>query len=871
MRNNSGDTTPVSHEGIIIGDYLIEGIVGSGSMAIVYRARQRKLGQLCAVKLMNNDPAAKDLFEHYISKEGQTLAQLEHPNIVRVYYAGRDAGHNYLVLEYADRGNLEKLIEERGGSLPVEETHGIITQVLKGLAYAHERGVVHRDVKPANILMHRDGRFLLSDFDLSTSGQDEANPRAQALPQDPEQTIVLGKKYAPILVGTIDYMSPEQRAGEPADARSDIFSVGVMCYRMMTGIKPSPGCGRPSTQVDGISDEWDEWILRCMDIRPDSRFQSAKEALEHLPDPKGHKKKSNTANMVIGALSIALILSFIVPYACSRSKSPSRASDQQATAIAQTTMQDDSTTEESHAEQPPAQITPEPVDSEAVLKSIISISEVSEREKPLVRSKANLSSIPLSDRLPRPAAMIDGKVGGLVILTQPDGADVDISPDTHLRSPVLLSELEPGDYDISFSAKGYHGETRTVTVKAGSYTELPLVSLKRQSGSLGIDSSPASLEWRIIRSPDDIPDEISKGKSPSSIEALPTGNYMIEFSLSGWAPSVESFEIKNGEQTKVTGILASGSLVVSSIPEGAEIIAANGKVIGTTPYAQTIVPTGDCKLTLRLREYKEAHVEGIVREGETLRLSCVMDRANGAVEGRDWTLPDHGIEMLWVNPGTFAMGSGKDDPNAIIRETPQHKVTLTQGFWLGRYEVTLGQWEAVMGYTPNFFRNGGPQLPVEFIDWDEAMEFCRRLNMQERREGRLPVGYEYTLPTEAQWEYACRAGSVELAVSELEALAWHQGNSDKKTHKIGSLPANQWGFSDMLGNVSEWCFDAYAPYSDADLTDPVRTEGGEPLCVMRGGSWDNTVVSCRPSYRFYSSAGARSEKVGFRLALAPVR
>ena len=251
--------------------------------------------------------------------------------------------------------------------------------------------------------------------------------------------------------------------------------------------------------------------------------------------------------------------------------------------------------------------------------------------------------------------------------------------------------------------------------------------------------------------------------------------------------------------------------------------------------------------------------------------------------GVAFTVSDLSLEMLWCPPGIFHAGSPPDeelrDFDEILRE-----VTLTKGFWLGKHEVTQTQWEKIMGNNPSHFK--GPDLPAEKMSWDGAKTFCKKLTDRERNEGRLPKGWEYELPTEAHWEYACRAGTK---------TAWSFGNSpaempknanfsDKSsklqgndidyddgfeyTAPVGSFPPNAWGFHDMHGNVFEWCQDWHGAYPDRAVTDPTGTRTGS-LRVLRGGGWFSTAVSCRSAYRGRDPPSNRYNYDGFRVCLSP--
>jgi formylglycine-generating enzyme required for sulfatase activity len=228
------------------------------------------------------------------------------------------------------------------------------------------------------------------------------------------------------------------------------------------------------------------------------------------------------------------------------------------------------------------------------------------------------------------------------------------------------------------------------------------------------------------------------------------------------------------------------------------------------------------------------------------------------------------LPMLWIAPGTFTMGDASDGP--------AHLVHIARGYWLGRTEVTQAQWQAVMGNNPSEDEFKGPNQPVENVSWDDAMEFCRRVTASERSAGRVPMGYEYTLPTEAEWEYACRAGTTGDygGNGNLDHMGWYEGNSRGKTHDIASKAPNAWGLYDMHGNVWEWCYDLASSYANNEQTDPAslgvesdNTSGSGR--VNRGGSWVNTAVNCQSTYRSGGGSGYRGDGLGFRLALSPIR
>jgi formylglycine-generating enzyme required for sulfatase activity len=229
-------------------------------------------------------------------------------------------------------------------------------------------------------------------------------------------------------------------------------------------------------------------------------------------------------------------------------------------------------------------------------------------------------------------------------------------------------------------------------------------------------------------------------------------------------------------------------------------------------------------------------------------------------------IADLALELLWIKPGTFLMGSSRDEA-AHKAEYPQTQVTLSNGFWLGKTEVTQAQYEAIVGTNPSTFKTAGPHAPVERVSWEDAMKFCAMLTDRERKAGRLPDGYMFTLPTEAQWEYAARAGTTGDYSRDPEITSWHIGNSGDTTHVVGAKEPNPWGLYDMSGNVLEWCFDWYGNYPGGAVTDPTGPRHGY-YRIARGGSWRADIQVGRSAARAGGSAGRLDYTLGFRLALA---
>ena len=213
-----------------------------------------------------------------------------------------------------------------------------------------------------------------------------------------------------------------------------------------------------------------------------------------------------------------------------------------------------------------------------------------------------------------------------------------------------------------------------------------------------------------------------------------------------------------------------------------------------------------------------------------------------------------GLDMVFVEGGTFQMGSNENDG-----EKPVHQVTLSD-FYIGKYEVTQKQWRAVMGTDPSLHENCD-DCPVEQVSWDDIQKFLNELNNK--------TGKKYRLPTEAEWEYAARGGNKSKGYTyagsnAIEEVAQYKGNNDKNISPVGSKNANELGIYDMSGNVWEWCSDWYGTYSSNSQTNPKGTTSGSGR-VIRSGSWVNYSVFCRTTFRYDFTPEFRSNNFGFRL------
>ena len=330
----------------------------------------------------------------------------------------------------------------------------------------------------------------------------------------------------------------------------------------------------------------------------------------------------------------------------------------------------------------------------------------------------------------------------------------------------------------------------------------------------------------------------------------------------------------------------SQTLNIRYTPTNATVLVDNKMVKGTNGVAQTTLPVGQhsyivfcdgyeseegmvklkasapSNLQITLTKEAMATQQSIVSQPtvaeQPVAQPTVANSDNISIPVKDGI----SIDMVRVEAGTFKMGATAEMKNPWVLEKPTHKVTLTNNYYIGKYEVTQALWQAVMGSNPSYFK--GDNLPVEQVSWNDCQEFLSKLN-------RI-TGKTFRLPTEAEWEYAARGGKKSRGCqysgsNNLSDVAWYWDNSGSKTHAVGSKQSNELGIYDMSGNVWEWCQDWHGRYSKSSQTNPTGATSGSGR-VSRGGCWIGDAGLCRSSYRSDDAPDDRNSDLGFRLVLS---
>ena len=370
-----------------------------------------------------------------------------------------------------------------------------------------------------------------------------------------------------------------------------------------------------------------------------------------------------------------------------------------------------------------------------------------------------------------------------------------------------------------------------------------------------------------------------RGAAPLNLGNLKPGRYTLRAEKTGFAPQSRTVEVEAGRTASVRFYLEPvrllGRLFVKPTPADATVKIMN---IGP-PYTPGMeLDPGRYHIQVEKPGYDTVTRWETLAGGEDVNVSITLNKAS-AVSGASGSAKkisnDLGMEFVWIEPGSFMMGSpssesGRDD------DEKQHRVTLTKGFYMQTTDVTQGQWKAIMGSNPSHFSSCGDNCPVEQVSWDDVQAFIRKLNQR--------TGQTYRLPMEAEWEYACRAGTTG-PFNTGDCLSTSQANYDgnyplsgcskgqyrKKTVPVASFSPNAWGLYDMHGNVWEWCADWYGEdYPSGSVTDPEGPSFGSNR-VSRGGSWSYDAQICRSADRGRRVPGYTYDNLGFRLVLSPVR
>lgn len=458
-------------------------------------------------------------------------------------------------------------------------------------------------------------------------------------------------------------------------------------------------------------------------------------------------------------------------------------------------------------------------------------------------------------------------LGAISIDSKPVGASVFIEGIQVGITPVTLKKTISGKQSIEIQKKGYEKWQSIVDILPDTDNDLT-ATLIPLPGKLSITSIPAKADVYISGE--------RIGKTPLKLYEVKEENVLVEIQMPCYDSIKKEVSVLPGmeEETKFVLKPSCGDIVIKSQPAGADWFL-NGELMGKTPGKTKALEKGTYSIKIKKEKYADWETNVVIHPQKNDPIVAKLDPINDPIvtmlnpiaepAGNSNIDPISKMEFIWVKKGCFQMGSAFDDKDKSSDENPVHAVCL-DGFWIGKYEVTQKQWVTISGDNPSSFQKGG-DYPVENVSWNDVQKFISRLN--EMSQGKAT----YRLPTEAEWEYACRSGGKPEKYSggdTSDLVSWYKDNSKGTTQPIGKKKPNGFGLFDMSGNVFEWVEDVYL--ADAYLrhksSNPVyRGEGSYRVC--RGGSWLLGSKESRSTNRSYYYATSRNYNLGFRVVKNP--
>ncbi|MBR6060357.1 MAG: SUMF1/EgtB/PvdO family nonheme iron enzyme [Victivallales bacterium] len=973
----------------------------AGGMGVVYKCVKQRTGQVVALKTVLSDgPMTKKEIEA-MRRNYDRVHALSHDHIVRVNALEVDdvTEQWYVEMDWVEGESLEAFRQRLGGEARqgAQDIVRVLRHVAEALDYAHGRGVVHRDVKDANIIIDKaTGNAVLIDFGIASRSQRAIGTNGTLSHE------ITATTTASVFAGTRGYQSPEQWRGERAEAASDEYSLAVTAYRCLSGHLPFWSANEGMLQemvlndgvppVKSLSSAVNAVFQKALAKRPSDRYGNCVAFIDALGKglslPAGNESGNGIKTAVVekdasfsmqefyilsgnmeerfanygkrerdrgqtfgshldafsqamrGAKAATVNKDYSVAYSLYKqaegewkwleANEPLRKA---AAAGREKAVTARNAAEKAEAERLAADKLQEAAKLMKAAEDDFESGRFDDLEKKFIEaekafadtSKCALKAKHVKDLEMAISTAIEARrfldarhdVGELRSLDAAKAASWEASlekAETDWKNTRMV-ELEEA-IRKAIEAKRFDdarhdvGELRNLDAAKAASWEKAIASAAKAKR---VEDLEASISKAIATKDFDGAQqlagglqELNKSKAEfwkATIKSAYVAERIVELETSIPA-AIESKQFANarhdvGELKRLDAAKAVSWEVAIESAYVAERIVELEESIREAVKAERLEDARHAVSELRkLDAEKAVPWEAKVHAAEASIAGKKIIKLIGKIvavvaivvmlavffrpytpdirpivqqEGGDYVVtlkPGIDVKLIKIASGTFNMGS----ENGESDERPVHKVTLTKDFWLGETEVTQAQYEAVMGKNPSYFKKGGDH-PVESVSWHDAMRFCDALNRVCKDQ--LPSGYEFSLPTEAQWEYAARGGGkfrgYEYSGSDnLDEVGWYYDNSNGATHPVRQKKPNKLGLYDMSGNVEEWCRDWYGKYPTGAVVDPAGSSSGSDR-VLRGGSWGNSARYCRSAYRNFNDPSYSNCYVGFRLALAPVQ
>jgi formylglycine-generating enzyme required for sulfatase activity/tRNA A-37 threonylcarbamoyl transferase component Bud32 len=866
--------------GTMLGKYKLTAVLGHGGMGAVYAADDSLIKRRVAIKLISPELAADETVINRLLAEARAAGRLNHPNVVTIHDVDRAVdGTYYIVMELVSGGSVQDYLAKKGSPGWRAATR-LVGEACKALAAAHASGLIHRDIKPSNLMLTSDGHVKVTDFGLAKVEASEA----------PMQT------QPGTILGTPAFMSPEQCRGDRLDARTDVYSLGCTYYAMLTGKPPfeaassiqvmfahcSAALPDPRELNADVPDACVEILNKSLAKDPNDRYASVREMLTDLraalsgvttaqASPlealaQGEAQVEQQADPVwqpspperpvpwkwiIPGAAAAVGLLVTVGIVLTRGGDESATAPQPA-ALAVPKADTESAKLPTASEQPQAKPQPPaapqgPVQLRVGFESGHGLLpfEVSQGgEAPMIsqwratfpkggpESRSYLRSRPLQFK------HHGGFVAEVTIKIPPGSTGYfgmgQGEPD---RDPTREPVRPPAVY-LRMSHSGFFNGAATLVQKGPAGLNIE----DRAPGVAGDGTHRLRLTW----------DDATQRAVFAIDSNYTSGEFFVDYVFPPCDGSVSGVSLSNARVFfGGANELVFQDLVIRRKTEKDVLAAPAPKSAAQT--APTVAPPAPATVPAAVKRREEP-------------LPATITNSLGQ-------------RLVLIQPGRFVMGDKR------VGDGPPHDVTITRPFYMGIHEVTQGEVVKLIGERAGWGKKMREDLPASFVAWEHAAEFCRRLSEhpEEKSAGRF-----YRLPTEAEWEYACRAGT-ETKYAFGDRLTPEQANFGRKIslaqlkrggedgppegappprgprrgldnnppgpplrplEPVGRFPPNAWGLHDMHGNVWEWCSDFYSPtaYAGGPATDPTGPATGKTH-VARGGCWNSDMLDCASPVR----------------------
>lgn len=889
-------------------NYVIERSLGSGGFASVFLASPKGVSFQAAIKIFSPQPnlvresglSLTELKERFRREAGimLRLSTESVPGIVNARHTETWRGKPYLTMDYYPKnlstliGSDDELLQTgRGGYLPYDKAFPLISGILTSIHGLHNRTepIVHRDLKPANILLDKNNRPYIGDFGLAREAG-RANLLSKAF------ETVTGTNLA-----TQYYGAPEQRGGfKETDQRADIFSLGIMIYRVLTGRLIGFHDLEPIERyVEGLgkdtANKIDDLLKKATRVEVDQRLAdistflgvfSSEQAAVEIRQAAPSRPAPGEQFLTALELAYAFALDGILP------------ENVRATLITKS-----------------QEIGLDPGETELLEKDFRSRLGLSEDKGDRVISATSGSVLKTGE---------EKGVGTLTITSEPEMASVSVDGIERGTTPLTIDRVGAGKKTIRLKMNGFFPASRIERIIPDEDTKIHVI-LEHQTGGINVkantfsDAYPARfyLDGKLMGKPPLTVEDVTAGTHAYRFEAdnhqeisgevivnldekvkldkslkpllgninlksmppgaviwvdgkmsklrtdvkvkISAGKHTITVKLDSYVDAEKVFDILPGclLEEELQLVKNQGKINVVSIPEGAEIWMDGEDTGNKTDHLMKVLH-GKHEITIKLDGYKDARKNvRLEPEGFTEVEFRLEKGSNVSLPDPTFNDPITGMEFVYVPAGKFMMGDifggGTEE------EKPVHEVEL-DGFYIGKYPVTQGEWEAVKGDNPSYFKKGD-DYPVETVSWDDVQGFINALISKNKDR------YRFRLPTEAEWEYAARSGGKKekyAGSNDADTVAWHDENS---TYPVGKKLPNGLGIFDMSGNVREWCQDWFGDYPSGSVTDPTGPSSGS-YRVNRGGGWDSGATYFRLANRIRYAPGYQHYNLGFPLAFS---